>query len=91
MYGGDLLAGSVQVRSEIEGHGSTFRVLSSHQLILLGTDVVTTRGSPRTSTAFKTSISLVCDAIPLTVHLLPCYQYYESNGDRSEGLAASPK
>src|SRR5918995_6722679 len=76
------------LRSRVMDHLSGFfLVISSY---CFGTDVVTTRGSPRTSTAFKTSISLACAAIPLTVHLLPCYQYYE-NGDRSEGLAASLK
>jgi hypothetical protein len=33
----------------------------------------------------KTSIFSACGAIPLTVHLLPCHQYYEY-GDRNEDL-----
>jgi hypothetical protein len=37
------------------------------------------------SPVFTTSISsLACGTIPLTVHLLPCHQYYEY-GDRNEG------
>jgi hypothetical protein len=63
-----------------------FLVITSYGLEL----TLTTRVSPRTSSVYTTSISLACAAISLTVHLLPCYQYYE-HGDRSEGLAASLK